>query len=133
MARVWFLGPVGAQLELGHATRTSAPLLRMSVTDIGVNAITSVSDVVTNAVWVRPYVGGGISILRSSLRSTSGVPIATDTSRAYQAFGGAEFTVANLPQLAVSADARHIWAAAPFAGFETGGMGLALAAHWYVK
>jgi hypothetical protein len=58
---------------------------------------------------------------------------AVDKGLGYQAFGGAEFTFANLPQLALSADLRHEWAPSPFAGFETGGLGLALSAHWYVK
>jgi opacity protein-like surface antigen len=133
MGRLWFARHVGAQLELGRATHTNAAMLRMNVTDIGVNAITSLPDLVTNAVWMRPYVGGGMSIFRSSLRSTSGVSIATDTSRGFQAFGGAEFTWANVPQLAVSADLRHTWAAAPYGGFDTGGLGLALAAHWYMR
>jgi hypothetical protein len=133
VGRLWFAGPVGAQLELGRGTHTNGAMLRMNVIDIGVNAIASLPDRVTNAVWMRPYVGGGISIFRSSLRSTSGVSIATDTSRGYQAFGGAEFTWANVPQLAVSADLRHTWAAAPYGGFDTGGLGLALAAHWYMR
>ena len=133
MGRLWFAGHVGAQLELGRATHTSAAMLRMSVTDIGFNAIASFPDGVTNAVWMRPYVGGGISIFRSSLRSMSGVSIATDTSRGYQVFGGAEFTLANVPQLAVSADLQHTWVATPFSGFDTSGLGLRLAAHWYIK
>jgi hypothetical protein len=133
MGRLWFAGPVGAQLELGRATHTSAALLRMHVTDVGFNAITSFSDLVTNTVWMRPYVGGGVSVFRSTVRSAAGVSLATDSSRGYQAFGGAEFTWANVPQLAVSADVRHVWAETAFSGFETGGLGLALAAHWYVK
>lgn len=133
MGRLWFAGPVGAQLELGRATHTSAGLLRMSVTEVGVSAMTSFADLANNAAWIRPYAGGGVSFFRSSLRSTSGAAMATDTSRGYQAFGGAEFTSANLPQLAVSADVRHVWATTPFGGFETGGLGLGLAAHWYVK
>jgi hypothetical protein len=133
MGRVWFAGPLGAQLELGRATHTSAALLRMHVTDVGVNAITSLSDVATRTVWMRPYVGGGVSVFRSTVRSADGVSLATDSSRGYQAFGGAEFTWANVPQLAVSADVRHVWAETAFSGFETGGLGLALAAHWYVK
>ena len=133
LGRVWFAGPVGAQVELGRATHTSPGLLRMSVTDIGFNAITSFADLANNAVWVRPYAGGGISIFRSSLRSASGVAMATDTSHGVQAFGGAEFTWANVPQMAVSADVRQVWATTPFSGFETGGLGLGLAAHWYVR
>ena len=133
MGRLWLAGAVGVQLELGRATHTSPGLLRMSATELGVSAITSFADLANNAVWIRPYAGGGISMFRSNLRSTSGVAIATDTSRGYQAFGGAEFTSANLPQLAVSADVRHVWATTPFGGFETGGLGLGLAAHWYVR
>ena len=59
MGRLWFARHVGAQLELGRATHTNPAMLRMNVTDIGVNAITSLPDLVTNAVWMRPYVGGG--------------------------------------------------------------------------
>ena len=133
IGRLWFAGPVGAQLEVGRATQTSASMLRMKVVDFGLNAIAELPDHVTNAVWVRPYVGGGMSIFRSSLVSTSGVSMIDDTTRGYQAFGGAEFTFANLPQVAVSADVRNTWADTPFSGFESGGLGLALAAHWYVK
>ena len=82
---------------------------------------------------MRPYVGGGMSIFRSSLVSTSGASMVDDTTRGYQAFGGAEFTFATLPQVAVSADLRQTWADTPFSGFDSGGLGLALAAHWYVK
>ena len=128
MGRVWFAGPLGAQLEVGRATHTSASLLRMRVIDFGVNAIAQLPDRVTNATWVRPYLGAGMSIFRSSLVSTSGVSMVDDTARGYQAFGGAEFTFANLPQVAVSADLRHTWAETPFSGFDSGGLGLALAA-----
>lgn len=114
-------------------THTSAALLRMNVTEIGFNAITSFSDLVTNAVWMRPYMGGGVSVFRSTIRSASGVSLASDSSGGYQVFGGAEFTWAHVPQLAVSADVRHVWTETAFSGFETGGLGLALAAHWYVK
>lgn len=133
VSRLWFARPLGAQLELGRATYTSAGLLRMSVTDVGVSAITSFTDLANNAVWIRPYAGGGVGIFRSSLRSASGAAVASDTSLGYQAFGGAEFTSANVPRLAVSADVRHVWARTPFGGFGNSGLGLGLAAHWYVK
>jgi len=133
IGRFWFAGPLGAQLELGRATHTSATLLRMNVTEISFNAITSLSDLATNTVWMRPYVGGGVSAFRSTVRSGSGDSLTTDSSRGYQAFGGAEFTSANVPRLAVSAEVRHVWTETAFSGFETGGVGLALAAHWYVK
>jgi hypothetical protein len=43
------------------------------------------------------------------------------------------FTSAHVPQLALSVDVRQSWLATPFTGFETDGLGLGLAAHWYLK
>ena len=131
--RVWFAGPVGVQLELGRSARTSPAALRLNVTGIGFSAITSFADVTDNAMWVRPYAGGGLTLFRSSLQSPSGATMATDSSRGYQVFGGAEFTSASLPQVAVSADVRRVWRTAAFSGSDEGGFGVGLAAHWYIK
>jgi hypothetical protein len=61
-ARVWFAGPFGAQLDLGRTTTTGTSL-RMNVLEMGFGGIISLPDVVTNAVWIRPYAGAGISVV----------------------------------------------------------------------
>jgi outer membrane protein W len=95
--------------------------------------IYSPSSLVTNAMWARPYVGGGLNIYRSTLRSTTGSSLAVDNGLGSQAFGGAEFTLSALPQLVVSADVRKQWVPTSFDGFEMGGLGFTMSAHWYVK
>ena len=133
--RAWSRGPYGVQVEVGRSTHTSVGSAeRLSAMQIAPSFIYSLPDVVTNLVWVRPYVGTGASIYRSTLSSvTPGGADAVDSGLGYQAFGGAEFTWANLPQLAVSADLRRAWAPTPFSGFELGGFGVSMSAHWYVK
>ena len=98
------------------------------------SVIFSLPNLVTNALWARPYIGSGLNVYRSTLRSgVSNVSDAVDTGLGAQVFGGAEFTWANLPQLGVSADVRQAWAPTPFTGFELGGFGFSLSAHWYVR
>ena len=89
-------------------------------------------DLVTNAIWARPYVGAGVDFHRSTLRTIGGAD-AVDRLLGSHIFGGAEFTWANLPQFTLSADLRQQWAPPTFTGFELGGFGATLSAHWYLK
>ena len=133
--RLWARDLLGIQLELGRSTQNSAvafaaPLRAMT---IGSSVVYSLPDLLSDAVWVRPYLGAGASYYRYTLNLTPGASAAVDTGFGYQALGGAEFTWAGVPQLSISADLRHEWAPRAFTGFETGGTGVALSAHWYVK
>ena len=134
-ARAWALGPLGVQIEAGRSTFTSAvaPDEQLRSMQLAPSIIYSPPDLVTYAIWARPYIGGGINLYRSTLRSTLGGQIAVDNSFGSQVFGGAEFTWASVPQFAVSADFRHQWAPPTFTGFELGGRGVSLSAHWYLR
>ena len=133
--RLWARDPFGLQFEVGRVTQASnaafAPRLHM--TTIGAGVIYSLPDLVADAVWIRPYLGGGASFYRSTLSTATGVSVPAENGLGYQALGGAEFTWAGLPHLSLSTDIRQEWAPTPFTGFETGGLGVALSAHWYVK
>jgi hypothetical protein len=133
--RAWGRGPLGVQLEAGRSTYSS-PLLteRVSSMQIAPSFVYALPNMVSNALWARPYLGSGLNLYRSSLQSrVSSVSDTVDTGIGAQIFGGAEFTLASVPQLAVSADLRHAWAPTPFSGFEMGGFGFSLSAHWYVR
>jgi uncharacterized protein YraI len=133
--RAWSRGPIGVQLEIGRATYSSAFLTeRVSAMQMAPSVIFSLPDLVSNALWARPYVGSGLNIYRSTLKSGSaGVSNVVDSGLGAQFLGGAEFTAASFPQLALSADVRHAWAPTPFSGFEMGGFGFSVSAHWYVR
>lgn len=133
--RAWTHGPLGMQIEAGQSTFTSAVgSQQLRSLQLAPSVVYSPPrDVVTNAIWVRPYVGAGVNLYRSTLKGVLGVPDQVQTGLGSQVFGGAEFTSANLPQLALSADLRQQWAPAPFTGFELGGIGFSISAHWYVR
>ncbi len=131
--RAWTQRRIGGQLELGKSTYTTAfGAAQLSAMQFAPSIIYSPRNLVTNAVWTRPYIGGGVNFYRSTFRSSSGFPDVVDSGVGSQMFGGAELTWANLPQVAVSADLRHLWAPTSN-GFELGGTGLSVSGHWYVK
>jgi hypothetical protein len=131
--RAWTQRRIGAQLEAGQSTHTS-PFGgdQLRAMQFAPSLIYSPRNVVTNAVWARPYLGGGVNFFRSTFRSSLGLPEVVDSGIGSQMFGGAELTWANLPQVALSADLRHLWAPTTN-GFELGGMGFSVSGHWYVK
>ena len=132
--RAWTLGPLGVQIEAGRSTRTSAFAPgQLTSLQLAPSVMYSPPDLVTNAIWARPYIGAGVDFYRSTLRSTIGGGDAVDRLLGSHIVGGAEITWANLPQFAVSADARRQWAPPTFPGFELGGFGVSLSAHWYVR
>jgi hypothetical protein len=95
----------------------------------------SLPDRVTDYLWMRPYLGSGATLRRHSFGT--GTSAAGDSTSGYgfglQAFGGGELTFAGAPQFALSADLGYRWFQTPLAGFDLGGLGLTVSAHWYVK
>ena len=132
--RAWAYGPFGVQIEAGRPTHTSAVAPgQLRSLQLAPSVMYSPPDLVTNAIWARPYVGAGIDLHRATLRSTVGGADAVDHVLGSHLFGGAEFTWANLPQFTLSADMRQQWAPPTFPGFELGGFGVSVSAHWYMK
>ena len=132
--RVWTHGLLGAQIEVGRSTHTSTVgLEQVRSMQFAPSLVYSPPNVVTNAIWARPYVGAGITAYRSTLKNPFGVSGTPQSGLGSQVFGGAEFTWANVPQVALSADLRQQWAPAPFTGFELGGFAFSMSAHWYAR
>ncbi len=133
-ARAWSRGAFGVQVHLSRYQITSA--LDSSVltsTQFGPSLLVTLGRHVTDRVWVRPYAGGGVSLHRSSLSSPVLGPVVADSTMGWQILGGAEVTLASLPQVGLSAELGHQWFDAPFTGYDIGGFGLGLSAHWYVR
>jgi hypothetical protein len=132
--RAWTYGPFGVQIETGRPTYTSAVVPgQLRSLQLAPSVMYSPPGLVTNAIWARPYVGAGVDLHRATLRNTVGGADAVDHLLGSHIFGGAEFTWANLPQFTLSADVRQQWAPPTFPGFELGGFGVSLSAHWYVR
>jgi hypothetical protein len=134
--RVWSRNRLGLQVEVSRLAESSdAGAARLSAVQFSPSLVYSLADVVTDYLWVRPYLGGGVRLSRATLAGALGDAgeSLTDSSLAWRAHGGTEVTFASVPRFAVSADAGYQKKTTPFPGYEIGGMGFTIAAHWYVR
>jgi hypothetical protein len=134
-ARIWSRRRFGVQVEVSRSAYSSVEAPRMTTMQFAPSLVYSLTDLVTDYVWVRPYVGAGVSLFRSSLSGATaeGGGSLTENSLGFRAHGGSEVTFPSVPRFAVSADVGYQKPTTPFAGYELGGLGFTLAAHWYVK
>ena len=135
-ARAWSHKRLGIQLEMSRHVldTTEKNAVRVSSIQFEPSLIYSLPDRVTDFVWVRPYLGSGVSLVHQTLGSvTPGVGSVSEGKRGLQVFGGSELTFAGVPQFALSVDLRYRWAQSSFAGADFGGPGAAVSGHWYVK
>lgn len=90
------------------------------------------------SVWIKPYVGGGLSLFRSSLsaRASAGGEIASlaneETNVGFHGFGGAQLVFKAVPQLAISSDIGYYRGGTPFTGYHIGGTSFSVSGHWFV-
>jgi hypothetical protein len=134
-ARVWSRNRFGIQVEASRTALTSdvAPG-RLTSVQFAPAAFYSLRDKVTDNYWLRPYLGAGAALRRSTLRiGPADADSVADNGFSIRTFGGAEVTFPSVPRFAVSADAGYVWSETPFPGFELGGFGFSLSGHWYVK
>jgi opacity protein-like surface antigen len=135
-SRIWSRNRFGVQVDLSRSRMSNDfSENRVRSTEFVPSFIYSLPDYVSESFWLRPYVGGGVAMIRSKLYG--GVPEGalseSDSTWGYRAFGGAEVTVPGVPRLAISADVGYQWAHVLFDGFDPAGPRLSVSAHWYVK
>ena len=134
-ARAWRWNRLGLRMDLSRQSEGTSAGARASSIHFEPSAIVMLNDYISNYVWLRPYAGGGIGVRRQTFTTgLTGTSTSTsDNSIGYQLFGGTEVTVANAPQLAVSADLIYRSHASAVDAVDTGGIGLGLSAHWYFR
>lgn len=133
--RAWRHNRLGVELRLTRSTATS---------DADAGTATSIRfepgvtyalfDRVSDYVWVRPYVGTGLSFARQTLKGTSPTAdSASDNGVGWRLFGGSELTFAGATQFGVSAEVGYRKLPVMFPGFEPDRVNLSIAGHWYIK
>jgi outer membrane protein W len=133
-ARGWSQRRIGAQFDVSHYSMTSILAVgNLSATQMAPSVLYSMRDHITDRVWMRPYAGAGVAWSHATLSDvTPGFSESANTLGA-RFFVGSEFMFANVPQFGLSLDGGYYHMPAPFVGFEPKGVGVAVAAHWYVK
>jgi hypothetical protein len=125
----------GIEFELSrYAPSSTVTQQRLTSLQFAPSLVYSLPDKLTDYLWLRPYVGAGMTVYRSTL--SGGIPggdSVVDTRWGRQVFGGTEVTFSAIPRFALSADYGYRWPQTPFDGFELGGRGLSVSGHWYLK
>ena len=122
-ARTWWGRRLGLQFNASRPEIESADGQRVPVTQFAPSMLYALPEAIANSVWLRPYLGAGPRFYRSNL----------ETHLGYEAFGGAEATLAAMPQFGLSADMGYRWSRPSINGFEPRQIAFSLSGHWYVK
>ena len=125
----------GIEFEVSrYAPASAVAQQRLTSLQFAPSVLYSLPDKLTDYVWLRPYVGGGVTVYRSTLSSGTAAALSVSDNRlGRQVFGGTEVTFAAVPRFTLSADYGYRWHQVPFTGFDLGGPGLSMSGHWYVK
>lgn len=122
-ARTWWQNRLGAQFNVSRPQLESTDGRLLTSTQFAPSVLYALPDGVANSMWLRPYVGAGPRFHRANLETRVG----------YEAFGGAEATLAAVPQFALSIDMGYRWSRPSFGGFEPRTIGFSFMGHWYVR
>jgi hypothetical protein len=121
--RAWLDNRLGVQFTMGRTQLENADGLSVSSMQYAPTALVWLKDGVTNALWLRPYVGAGPRFYHSNQETHTGL----------EALGGAEATFSAMPQFAISAELGYRWLRPSFDGFQPRQVGFSLAGHWYLR
>ncbi|HET7697602.1 MAG TPA: hypothetical protein VFK57_17945 [Vicinamibacterales bacterium] len=134
-ARVWRNDRVGLQLSFMRDTMTSSVAAgRVTSFQVEPAAVFALMDHVSDYVWIRPYVGSGVSFHRQSLSVASADLVQpAGNGVGVRVFAGSELTFATAQRFGLSVEFGYRKLPAAFPGFEADKLSASLAGHWYVK
>jgi hypothetical protein len=134
--RTWWKNRLGLQVEVLHSRlgNLQGPGHVTSL-QFAPSVTYALPDAINNSFWMRPYLGGGGSLIRTSVsRPVSDLELsASENGMGIQTFGGAEMTFASMPQFAISAELGYRWSEVSTIGFPQKKTDMSVSAHWYFK
>jgi len=131
-ARAWHGHHLGMQVAFTRDAMTSDVAAgRVTSVQVEPDIVYALFDRVSDYVWIRPYVGSGVSFRHQAFDNAG--ESATDSGVGFRAFGGTELTFAGLTQFGLSVEVGYRHFATPFPGFEAPPLSVSIAGHWYIK
>jgi len=132
--RGWKGRRLGAQFDVSHYAMSSLTQVgSVSATQFGPSVLFAMNDRVTDTMWMRPYLGGGLDFSHATLSYPTPGFEQTSNAMGFRIFGGGELTLSGLPKFGISLDVGYYEMPAPFVGWETKGFGAAVSGHWYPR
>ena len=134
-ARVWRNDRVGLQFSFMRDEISSGVAAgRVTSVQLEPAAVFALFDHVGDYVWIRPYIGSGLSFHRQSLKVSSLDLVQTpDNGFGFRVFAGSELTFASVQRFGLSLEFGYRRAPTPFPGFEADKLTASVAGHWYVR
>jgi len=134
-ARAWRGDRLGVQIGFTRDGVTSdAAVGRVTSTQFEPAVIYALLDDVRDYVWVRPYVGSGLSFRHQTFKDPAAVlEPASKNGVGVRLFGGTELTFAGVTRFGVSVEVGYRRLPESFPGFEPGRVSASIAGHWYIK
>jgi hypothetical protein len=134
-ARVWRNDRVGLQFSFMRDAMTSGVAAgRVTSMQLEPGAVFALFDHVSDYVWIRPYIGSGLSFHHQSLKVTSSDLVQSpDNGFGFRVFAGSELTFASVQRFGLSLEFGYRRVPTPFPGFGADKLSASLAGHWYVK
>jgi hypothetical protein len=134
-ARMWRNDHVGIQFSFMRDTMTSAAAPgRVTSMQVEPAVVYALFDHVSDYVWIRPYVGSGLSFHHQSMEvSSPDLVLPSDNGLGFRVFGGSELTFASAQRFGLSVEFGYRQLPTPYPGFEPAKLHASLAGHWYVK
>jgi hypothetical protein len=132
---------IGGKIFFGEGTRGGVTLRYWSeskfgfeagvihgnyLTSIPISGLYTLTHINTDSMYIRPYIGGGISIDRVSF------PGYSDSTVGGQGFGGVEFTPRNSPKFSFGGN-LGVYNIGSWGGFRHTDFMLGLHAHYYIR
>jgi opacity protein-like surface antigen len=133
--RAWHGDRLGFEFRFTRNSMTSDAATRVTSVELEPRVVYALFDHVSDYVWVRPYVGSGLTFSHRTLTVSSPATIDTASNNrvGLRVFGGGELTFASVTRFGLSAELGYRPSSTPFPGFETDRLGLSIAGHWYIK
>jgi hypothetical protein len=134
-ARVWRNDRVGLQFSFMRDAMTSGVAAgRVTSMQLEPAAMYALFDHVSDYVWMRPYVGSGLSFHHQRLQvSAPELAQSSNTGFGLRVFAGSELWFSSVPRFGLSVEFGYRRVPTPFPGFEANRLSASLAGHWYVK
>jgi hypothetical protein len=134
-ARAWRDDRFGVQLGITRDAMTSeAAAGRVTSMQFEPAVVYALADRVSDYVWLRPYVGAGLSFRHQTFTLAPGALETTSSNGiGLRGFGGTELTFASVPRFGVSVELGYRRLPTPFPGFDPDRVNMSIAGHWYIK
>jgi hypothetical protein len=135
-ARAWSRNRVGIQFGFTRDVMTSDVAAgRVTSMQIEPGVVFGLFDHVSDFVWLRPYVGSGLSVQHQTLSPVAPVPTESSSNNGvgYRLFAGSEVTFASMPRVGLTADVGYRRYPTVFPGFDPKPLSVSIGAHWYIK